>query len=118
MVSDEFQLLFARLSESNCAKKHTATGTYVNGVFRYAVNHCDFEGKVCPRLELPSGTGYELCKSHHSEVRLAERIEEEGTGSDGVAWLVGHYWSCEPCASSLKRVGVRELRIMEFPPER
>lgn len=34
--------------------------------------------------------------------------------SDGIEWVAGHYWACEPCASALKAVGVKEIRVKEF----
>lgn len=112
-METEFQLLFQKLSESGCAKKQTGAGTYVNGVFHSAFNFCEFIGDVCPRLNMQSGTGYELCKAQHAEANLAEKLKSMGAVSDGVLWLVGHYWACEPCASVVKAIGVKELRIRE-----
>lgn len=109
----EFEFLFSKLSESKCAKKQTAAGTYVNGIFFHATNHCEFDGEVCPRMNMPSGVGYELCKAHHAEANLASVLADSGCKSDGVLWLVGHYWACEPCASAVKAIGVSELRIKE-----
>jgi len=110
----EWPFLFQQLAKSGCAKKHTAAGTYVDGVFRYAVNYCEFRGETCPRLYMPSGQGYELCKAHHAEANLAEQMAKEGIRSDGIAWVAGHYWACEPCASALKAIGVTEIRVKEF----
>jgi deoxycytidylate deaminase len=112
-LTHEFTLLFQKLGSSGCAKKHTAAGTYVDGVFLSAVNFCEYKGDSCPRLNMPSGTGYELCQAHHAEANLAEKVRATGKQSDGVLWLVGHYWACEPCASAVKAVGVKELRISE-----
>lgn len=111
----EYEKLFSILSESGCAKKQTAAGTYVGGEWRYAVNRCEYVGEACPRLNLPSGTGYELCKARHAEATLAENLKANGESSDGVVWLVGHYWACEPCASAIKSVGTKEIRIREIP---
>lgn len=113
--SAEFLKLKTVLGESVCAKKHIAAGTYLKGgVFVYATNHCDHEGSECPRLNVPSGQGYHLCNAHHAEANLAKMIEDKELGSD-VVWLVGHYWACEPCASALKSVGIKEIRIRENP---
>lgn len=112
-MDKEFEFLFGKLGQSGCAKKHTAAGTYVAGMFVYATNFCEFQGEVCPRLNIPSGQGYELCKAHHAEANLAEKLAVMDQQSDGVLWLVGHYWACEPCASAVKVVGVKELRIRE-----
>jgi len=108
-MEPEFETLFSILHKSGCAKKHTAAGMYVDGMFIYSVNSCSFEGAVCPRLNLPSGQGYELCQAKHAEATLASAGK-----TDGIVWLVGHYWACEPCAAALKAIGVKELRIREF----
>lgn len=108
-----FQLLKAFAGQSGCAKKQIVAGTYVaQGGFLYATNYCDFEGEQCPRLDMPSGEGYHLCQAHHAEARLAEKIKQFELITD-VAWVYGHYWACEPCASALKNIGIRELRIRE-----
>ena len=106
----EFEMLAAVLPQSGCAKKQIAAGTYVDGVFVTATNRCEFSGEVCPRLNMPSGQGYELCHALHAEHNLAQAI----TKSDGIAWVFGHYWACEPCASELKQRGVKEIRVREY----
>jgi deoxycytidylate deaminase len=63
---------------------------------------------------MPSGQGYELCKANHAEANLAKAMKERGEQSDGIAWVAGHYWACEPCAAALKDVGVKEIRMREF----
>lgn len=110
---NEFEILSTELHWSGCAKKQIAAGTYVNGAFWSAVNTCEFEGSVCPRLDMPTGQGYELCTARHAEARLAARMQQEGVKSDGIAWVFGHYYACEPCASALKSVGVTEIRVRE-----
>lgn len=109
----EYIKLFAAMANSGCSKKQTACGTYVNGEWVQAVNFCEYQGDSCPRIGMPSGQGYELCRAHHAEANLALKIAHECKRSDGIAWLTGHYWACEPCAAALKEIGVREIRIME-----
>jgi hypothetical protein len=111
---NEFKRLANAISASGCDKKQTACGTYINGVFFIAVNFCDKPAGKCTRLEAASGTDYASCGSHHAEANLAKGLTDAGEKSDGIAWLLGHYWACEPCASALKSVGVTELRIKEF----
>lgn len=113
----EFERLKNVLWSSGCAKKQVACGTYVNDVWRWEVNTCLFVGDSCPRINLASGIGYELCEASHAEARLALQMEKEGVVSDGIAWVFSHYWACEPCASKLKSVGVKEIRIRESCPE-
>ena len=44
---------------------------------------------------------------------MADDLKAAGMRSDGVAWVSGHYWACEPCAAALKAVGVKEIRVRE-----
>ncbi len=119
---NEFERLKAVLPQSGCAKKQVACGTYVNGEWRWQVNKCIFAGSTCPRINLPSGVGYDLCEALHAEARLVAarlvaELKQEGVQSDGIAWVFSHYWACEPCASSLKSIGVQEIRVREICPE-
>jgi hypothetical protein len=99
MIDAEFNELFSHLPESGCAKKQTAAGTWTKAGFIYAVNRCEFIGETCPRLNLPSGTGYELCAAKHAEANLAEILKQRGLVSDGVAWVAS--------------IGVKEIRVRE-----
>ncbi|MBI4437553.1 hypothetical protein HY631_01240 [Candidatus Uhrbacteria bacterium] len=80
---------------------------------------------VCPRivLDVPSGTGYELCDLHdptgHAERMLLQVAREAGidpAGSD--VYLYGHWWACEPCWSALIEAGVRDLYVTDDAHER
>lgn len=109
----EFSMLDHHRAWSGCSKKSIAAGTYCDGVFIHAVNYCEYAGPTCPRLDLPTGVGYDLCKARHAEANLADKFLAEGLRSDGVAWVFGHYYACEPCAVALQNIGVREIRIRE-----
>ena len=39
-----------------------------------------------------------VCSPRHAEANLAAQIEGMGECSDGVAWVVGHYYACRDCA--------------------
>ena len=109
----EFLLLKDTLRRSGCEKKQIAAGCYVKGKgFVYATNHCDHEGDVCPRMDMPSGEGYELCMATHAESNLATMVRGEELKSE-IAWVFGHYYACEPCAAALKAVGIKEIRVRE-----
>ena len=109
----EFGLLDHFRCSSGCDKKKIAAGTYSLSQFIWATNYCDYDGPACPRLSLPTGVGYDLCKSHHAEANLADKLLSAALRSEGVAWVFGHYYACEPCASALQNIGVREIRIRE-----
>lgn len=112
-IDAEFYFLMSKLKESGCAKKQIAAGTYSNGIFHYAVNFCNHAGETCPRLDMPSGVGYELCDAQHAERNLVKDFKAKGLISDGIAWVYAHYWACEPCAAALKTIGVKEIRVRE-----
>lgn len=117
-MDKEFQMLadrdFAGLGLV-CKKKDIRAGTYVNGKFIVAKNFCAYVAPAdpCLREGMPSGMGYELCGSNHAEANLAEMLEVGPFKSDGIAWVLGHYYACEPCAKALKEVGVKEIRVRE-----
>ena len=113
MTDKEFNWLDITRGTSGCAKKQIAAGTFVNGAWVRASNTCNYDGLVCPRLELPTSQGYDLCRAEHAESRLADELLEFGLVSDGIAWVLGHYYVCEPCAAKLKSVGVKEIRVRE-----
>jgi len=80
---------------------------------------------VCPRivLDVPSGTGYDLCTLHdspgHAERMVlseAQRLGVDPMGSD--AYLYGHWWACEPCWTALLEAGVRDLYVTDDAHER
>ena len=120
MIDHEFHLLKTRAKESGCAKKQVVAGTWARcgpkpPEFIYATNYCVHEGEECPRLDMPSGEGYELCDAKHAEADLAKKIIDQGlTICSETVWVFGHYWACEACATDLKELGIKELRVREF----
>jgi deoxycytidylate deaminase len=113
-LMNEFERLAEIVGNSGCAKKQIAAGTYVWGQFVWSVNTCLYEGFECPRLHMPTGVGYDLCKAVHAESQLAALVSQVmQKESDGIAWVFGHYYGCEPCAAELKRIGVKEIRVRE-----
>lgn len=75
---------------------------------------------VCPRLvlEVPSGTGYDLCHVHdpegHAEQMAVKVAHDQGidlTGAD--AYMYGHWWACEPCWTVLINAGIRDLYVTD-----
>lgn len=102
---------------SGCDKKGVAAGCYIGEEFVTATNDCKHDGQICPRLEMASGEGYDLCQSTHAEIRLIEKLRERYRDLDLIpekVWIYGHYYSCENCANELRKFGIRELRIREY----
>lgn len=112
-MDTEFEWLKKYQVLSACGKKKIASGTWVFDEFFWTVNSCEHEGLVCPRLNLPTGVGYDLCKANHAESVLVSRLLNTGRKSNGIAWVFGHYYACEPCATALKNIGVKEIRVRE-----
>ena len=108
-------MLFKNMVLSGCAKKQIGAATLVGGELRLAYNTCAHQDDACPRMALPSSVGYDLCQAKHAKARPAELLAGENKLSDGVARVAGHFWACEPYASALRGVGVKEIRVLEFP---
>jgi deoxycytidylate deaminase len=102
-----------------CAKL-TTTATIIapNGERFVGTNWVRNPQKVCPRADMPTGVGYELCQSvcdqsAHAEVNACLAAGEKARG--GKLYLEGHYYACDNC----KRVAVEhgvEI-IIASPPE-
>ncbi len=118
MIEYEFAILRTILDQSGCDKKQVAAGCYVDGFFTTRTNSCGHGGLVCPRIEMKSGEGYELCDAYHAEQKLANevisKIDKTYFDIPEIVWVYGHYYACEPCARALKELGVEEIRIREL----
>ncbi len=83
-----------------------------------ATNDCDVEGlEECPRIAagMPSGVGYEMCRSVHAEAIVAQLLPEEVTGT---AYVYGSDWVCGPCQHSLTDAGITSFVIANPRPPR
>lgn len=101
--------------------KQTVRATVVTPDGRRFVgtNYVNNPQDVCPRASMPTGQGYELCKSvcdqpAHAEVNACNAAGADARGS--VLYLEGHYYACDPCAAHAKAAGVVEI-IMGAPPQ-
>lgn len=98
-----------------CRKQEvTATLLGSNGDVYIATNHCDTPQSVCPRAGMPTGVGYELCKSvcnqrAHAEVNVIALAGEAAKGS--TITLTGHYYACESCKAAAAAAGVEKIVI-------
>lgn len=81
-------------------------------------NHCGNPQTVCPRADMPTGVGYELCRDVCQQVGHAEVVAASmaGAGAQGaVAYIEGHTYACENCKATLFALGVTEV-IIGVPP--
>lgn len=81
-------------------------------------NDCLNAQKICPRGNLPTGQGYELCKSicqqtNHAEINAVILAGKYSFGSK--LYLEGHTYACEPCKSFCLENGIDEI-VIGSPP--
>jgi len=87
-------------------------------------NWCENPQKECPRKNMKTGEGYELCKSicgqkSHAEV---DACQKAGEGARGAAlYLIGHYYCCDNCKRVMDSYGIARVVIFnsinEFSPD-
>jgi len=97
-----------------CAKQ-TIVAVIVNGTdYWVGTNWCRYPQRVCPRGDLPSGEGYELCKSvcgqeHHAEVDACFKADTGARGAD--LYLIGHSYCCDNCKIIMDLFGIKNIHI-------
>ena len=101
-----------------CAKLTTvATIVTPDGRRFVGTNYARNPQPTCPRAEMPTGVGYDLCKSicdqpAHAEVNACLAAGDSGRG--GKLYLEGHYYACDNCQRVAREHGV-EI-IVGSPP--
>lgn len=78
-------------------------------------NWCENPQTECPKKDLPTGVGYEMCrdicKQHaHAEVDACEKAGEFAYGAD--LYLIGHYYCCDNCKKVMEEYGIRNVYIV------
>lgn len=130
-TDQEFKILFKHLCNARCIKRPVAAGTYADGKFYWAINECkeshisetDIDGtlvdrQICGRelfVDEDSKEALDICQSLHAETSLSSILSKYNMRSEGIAWVVGHYYCCRNCAQALRRIGVTEIRVRELP---
>jgi deoxycytidylate deaminase len=81
-------------------------------------NYVNNPQATCPREGMPTGVGYELCRSicdqpAHAEVNACLTAGDAARG--GVLYLEGHYYACDNCKRIAAAHGV-EIVIGAPPP--
>jgi deoxycytidylate deaminase len=82
----------------------------------YATNYCLNPQKVCPRADLASGVGYEMCRDickqvGHAEINVLAMAKEKAKGS--TMSLKGHTYVCDSCMAALKKAGVKGVFLLD-----
>lgn len=100
--------------------KQTVTATIVTPDGRRFVgtNFVRNAQPTCPRAGMPTGVGYELCRSvcdqpAHAEVNAIAEAAEHAQGA--TLYLEGHTYACEPCKAAAEAAGIAEI-VIGSPP--
>lgn len=102
-----------------CAKQTVkATVITIDGAVFIGTNHCNRPQSVCPRADMASGVGYELCKSvcdqpAHAEVNALALAGEKAQGA--TLYLEGHTYACDNCQACANHTGITQI-IIGAPP--
>jgi len=102
-----------------CAKLTTVAIIENKGEYWVSTNYCNNPQKTCPRKDLPTGVGYEMCKdicqqSAHAEVNVCRIAGDNAKG--GILYLIGHTYCCDNCKKVMKEYGIEKIVIGESPP--
>ena len=106
--------------QSTCLKIQTGAVIVKDGkIIGRGANLCSPVGfkhgqkvKSCPRMNLPSGEKYELCKPIHAEILAV--LDAGAKNCKGTTmYLYGHYYACWHCQSIVRLVGIKEIKCSE-----
>ena len=91
-----------------CAKQPViAVIKSIKDEFYFGLNSCDAPQETCPRGDMPSGEGYEMCKdickqTNHAEVNACIFAGESAKGA--TLYLIGHTYCCDHC----KKISIKD----------
>lgn len=101
---------------SHCLKQIVkATVVSTSGQMFTGFNHTTKDnGGVCPRADMRSGEGYDLCRdvcgqSGHAEINALLNAGEQANG--GVIYIEGHTYACDACKSKCDEYGIVSIII-------
>lgn len=102
-----------------CAKQVVkATVVAKNGTHFVATNHCDTPQTTCARAGMPTGDGYELCRTICGQRNHAEpnAIRLAGKHANGATlYIEGHTYACQHCTAAAEAAGISEIVIGQPP---
>jgi len=114
----EFGVPEFEIDDRKCAKQTTIAVIENNGEYWVGSNWCDNPQPECPRREMETGEGYELCREickqySHAEVDACLKAGKKAEG--GTLYLLGHTYCCENCKKVMEEHGIKEVVIGELP---
>ena len=103
-----------RIKIGKCAKQTTIAVIENEGEFWVGSNWCANPQEECPRYDMKSGEGYELCKEickqhAHAEVDACLNAGEKAKG--GTLYLIGHTYCCDNCKRVMEEHGIQNIII-------
>jgi deoxycytidylate deaminase len=104
--------------QGKCAKQTTIAVIENNGRYWIGSNWCENAQAECPRKDMPTGEGYELCKDvckqhSHAEVDACLNARENAIG--GTLYLLGHTYCCDNCKSVMSAYRIKNVVIGQLP---
>jgi deoxycytidylate deaminase len=105
-----------------CAKQTViAIIETIDGEYFLGQNTCNVPQLICPRKDMKTGEGYEMCKEichqkNHAEVNACIKAGIKAIG--GTLYLLGHTYLCKQCEMIVKDCGIVEIKIGENPFEK
>ena len=101
-----------------CKKQTTIAIIENNGQYWVGTNWVNNEQQECPRKDLPTGVGYEMCKNicrqdAHAEVDACQKAGENAKGA--TLYLLGHTYCCDSCKKVMNEYGIVNVIIGRLP---
>lgn len=99
-----------------CAKQTVIAIVVNNGEYWVGSNWCKTPQAVCPRGDMKTGEGYELCKSvchqeNHAEINALNKAGSNANG--GELYIIGHSYCCDTCKNIATERGIKKIHIYE-----
>lgn len=101
-----------------CAKQDTIAIITNGNKAWIGSNWCQNPQAECPRKDMPTGVGYEMCKDicqqySHAEV---DACCNAGYNAEGATlYLIGHTYCCDNCKSVMDGFEIKDVVIGEYP---
>ncbi len=100
----------------NQCKKQTVVAIIMKDKQLISIGTNDINASIteCARKDLPSGVGYELCKSvcnqnSHAEVDACIKAGDKAKGA--TLYLIGHTYCCDNCIKIMEQYGIGDVVI-------
>jgi deoxycytidylate deaminase len=101
-----------KIDKRKCAKQEViAIILNDEEIISVGSNWCANPQEECPRKDLPTGKGYEMCKEicqqpHHAEVDVC-MLAGKRRGNKMI--IFGHTYCCDECKKIIMEYGIKEV---------